>query len=598
MSWRISWVLGLVLPLVTWTTACERDGAESRDGRGSGGAGSVPKVEIGGRLLGCDEQPMALAHIHIMEADPSATPRSIEVKPSGDFAFSTENLGLIRLLCTGVDHKPLDLLLPTWRRESLHIDIRMEANSPAGGPYKPAVIGDFNRFSFSSGSVPMVLEPTGGFVARVPAMGETLRYQVIGTSADKRSINGQQADLYEYDGGGDYIACIIAGGDSVDIHYDPEELSGCETEADIAQKDPDPAAGRLMALHGEMLDRVELFDRYKNLRMRETIFTGLGRSEDLAETRRALDELSEVNLTAVLQEVRHQARKEAEPLCRELLFQHLLHLESRSGEPADKSMVAEALHGIAPQSPVWSLSPHLLQYAALVWQDDSIAAGYLKEAAGHRDEDVAQSALLTSLVTAEMEGDLQRAAGLWELSGLEQAEEDSLDQVFWRWAYGPERAIRPGNPIPDDAVPMLHDTLQVISPSDFKGRLLLIDFWATWCPYCIEELPEIGRIYERYHQDGFDVLSLCCDEDPVTARAFLERLPVPGRHAWVPGGTGGEIGRKFEILGIPKPVLVGPDGQIVATETVLRGKSLAVTVERMLRRFEKELRPPDGSVSG
>jgi thiol-disulfide isomerase/thioredoxin len=78
---------------------------------------------------------------------------------------------------------------------------------------------------------------------------------------------------------------------------------------------------------------------------------------------------------------------------------------------------------------------------------------------------------------------------------------DAGRAVFARKEYDPT-PIEAGQAVPDFSIPALQGD-STITETDLRGKLVLIDFWATWCAPCIEELPNIRRLHDRYADDGF-----------------------------------------------------------------------------------------------
>jgi thiol-disulfide isomerase/thioredoxin len=96
----------------------------------------------------------------------------------------------------------------------------------------------------------------------------------------------------------------------------------------------------------------------------------------------------------------------------------------------------------------------------------------------------------------------------------------------------------------------------------FKGRPLLINFWATWCPPCIEELPLINAFYRQNAKAGWQVLGLAADKlAPV--QAFLGKFPLDFP-VGIAGMTGIELSRSLGNLagGLPFSVVMGADGDV------------------------------------
>ena len=96
----------------------------------------------------------------------------------------------------------------------------------------------------------------------------------------------------------------------------------------------------------------------------------------------------------------------------------------------------------------------------------------------------------------------------------------------------------------------------------FRGRPLLLNFWATWCPPCIEELPLLNRFYGERRAQGWQVLGVAVDQPPAV-RKFLEKLPLAYPVAIATSG-GMQLGRALGNLqgGLPFTVVFGAEGRI------------------------------------
>lgn len=115
-----------------------------------------------------------------------------------------------------------------------------------------------------------------------------------------------------------------------------------------------------------------------------------------------------------------------------------------------------------------------------------------------------------------------------------------------------------------------------------KGKYMLVDFWSPWCSPCIKEIPNIKQVYEKYHGDKFDVLSVAVWEESrgMTWRNTIEKAAELGIN-WNQINNGHtEPAQLYGIEGIPHLILFGPDGKIVKRD--LRGPAIEAAVAAAL----------------
>ena len=85
-------------------------------------------------------------------------------------------------------------------------------------------------------------------------------------------------------------------------------------------------------------------------------------------------------------------------------------------------------------------------------------------------------------------------------------------------------AVEVGDEAPDFS--LMSDQGQTIQLRDFRGKLVVLNFWATWCPPCIEELPSLNRFHQRFASRGVVVLGVSVDENPRAYQDFLRKAGV------------------------------------------------------------------------
>jgi thiol-disulfide isomerase/thioredoxin len=141
-------------------------------------------------------------------------------------------------------------------------------------------------------------------------------------------------------------------------------------------------------------------------------------------------------------------------------------------------------------------------------------------------------------------------------------------------------------PIPIEAVDIDN---KPVSLDQYKGRVVLVDFWATWCGPCRAELPNILAAYDKYKDQGFDILSISLDyADKTTPEAYRAWIAEKGmdkwRHVYDQKAWEGPLVEAYLVRGIPNPVLIGRDGSLAAMGDNLRGENLAKAIEAALEK--------------
>ena len=108
-----------------------------------------------------------------------------------------------------------------------------------------------------------------------------------------------------------------------------------------------------------------------------------------------------------------------------------------------------------------------------------------------------------------------------------------------------------------------------VSSSAYRGKVLLVVYWATWCKPCTEELPALQAMYARYRARGFEVLGVNLDLDSTPIPAYISAHRVTWSTLHEPGGLDSRLARQLGILSLPTMVLLDRRGTVINAEATL-----------------------------
>lgn len=98
-----------------------------------------------------------------------------------------------------------------------------------------------------------------------------------------------------------------------------------------------------------------------------------------------------------------------------------------------------------------------------------------------------------------------------------------------------------------------------VTMDSFKGKVVFLDFWASWCGPCKEELPELELLYKKYGKDGFEVIGVSVDKSESNIAEFLKKRPVSFT---ILTNIKGDVAEAYGLPGMPTGYIIGKDGTI------------------------------------
>ncbi len=135
----------------------------------------------------------------------------------------------------------------------------------------------------------------------------------------------------------------------------------------------------------------------------------------------------------------------------------------------------------------------------------------------------------------------------------------------------PVHAVELATPAPAIALPQLQSDQQVTLAS-LRGRVVLVDFWASWCGPCVESLPQYQKLWDEFAREDFEVLAVNLDEDKGDALAFLKRHPLK---FLLVRDAEGAVATAYALKGMPSSYLIDREGVLRSRHVGFNLKDLA-----------------------
>jgi thiol-disulfide isomerase/thioredoxin len=157
------------------------------------------------------------------------------------------------------------------------------------------------------------------------------------------------------------------------------------------------------------------------------------------------------------------------------------------------------------------------------------------------------------------------------------------ERVVKRWEAVVRRLELLGKPIEIQGVTL--DGKEFDWEKFRQGKVVLIDFWATWCGWCIKEIPEMKRLYEAYRDRGFEIVGISGDQKREDLEKFLQNNPIPWTILYGKDGPSPTI-EYYGISAWPTMLLVDKQGKVVSLNA--RGQTLREELKRLLGPVEEK----------
>jgi len=514
--------------------------------------------------------PLNSAHVHLADASgkPSA---SAPVKKNGTYTLKSNLQGLYYLSFTSADHRMVSQQLLLHGQATVSADAVLTTNALSKDVDSVLIIGDFNEFD---GVVPMSKNGNGTFTYEVAWNKPTLRYQVQVFSKgmtpamlrELHTVNGTQFDAVEYDSGGDYRSIVKVKGGKAKVMFDPVLIKTSPVKSGSVSllSEADNRYTTYMLSTSKMIGKLTGAFRVVQ---RDTV-----KMKGLQDT-----------VHAQIARVMAEAIDPADVILHDLRTVRLLSVAEYANDhpDAERTAICNVFTATRPSSPAWSCEPMIMNQGVAVCNGND--GGYYTKVVATNTSNGVRPVVLYSMIEAAAEKNDNATVRTLYAQLLKGYPTHWMSDRA-RKEYSPDKKILVGKQVPAFSYVSLDDSRVTFTSESYRGKYVLIDLWATWCGPCVAEMPNLHKAYEKFKGPDFEVLSLSMDQDKERITPFRQKWAMPWNHGFAPGVWQSQIAELFEASSIPKPILVGPDGKIIAITTGLRGADLEKTLTTYLKR--------------
>jgi thiol-disulfide isomerase/thioredoxin len=139
--------------------------------------------------------------------------------------------------------------------------------------------------------------------------------------------------------------------------------------------------------------------------------------------------------------------------------------------------------------------------------------------------------------------------------------------------------VKVGQVFPDFKLTQLGQAPKTVALSSLKGKVVVLDFWASWCEPCKVELPVLNKLYKKYHASGLEIVGVNEDKEMNEAKTFLKAYPM--QIPLLEDGAKGEVLSKLDVDGLPVTYVLDKTGKVTHIHKGFK--------EGDLEKFEKEI---------
>ena len=519
---------------------------------------------VKGKLLDVEGNPSKYALVGIAARIGGNAHDYVRCDPKGNYSITLTSHGQNFLIYSIPSHSSLSIPVQNNKDKEFTIDVTL-------APYKYkenfddiGVAGTMNDFNMRSPEK-MKKRDDGTYAIEITSNQKEIKYELCGIKKYNRTINAPGSMTFEPDSTGDYWSIVSVIGGKATIVFDPSKL---------LRKDADYMVSFNGSDYDEKLFKVN--DEYGKIntdasqKMREYREAGKN-SQDFQYDRGSYFE-------ELLKKIDAEKDREFKE------YLELVYVSFSMYKPLEYSFekATSFFESIAPEESAWELMPsafyayHFL-FPQYKWNE--LEDKFLKAS---RDNTIKVSILSGRLANAKFSGKEEELKKLHALIATDYKNVKEFQDLLKRFPI--ESKIKVGLEIPDYEVVSIDNAAVKYSKKSMLGKVYMIDFWATWCGPCVGEMEALHKMYEKFKEKGFEILSFSLDMNPADIVKFRNaKWKMPWKNSFIGNEEGRKVADRFEVIGIPRPILVSAEGKILEMENELRSTNLEKTLSKYFK---------------
>lgn len=514
---------------------------------------------IKGKLLDVEEKPSKFALVGVsVEAGRNGI-QFINCDEDGSYTITLTKPGMNFLIYSAPSHNPLRIPICNNKNKEVKIDVTLAPYEYKDNFDEVSVAGTFNNFDYKSPEK-MIKKENGTFYLEIKSDQKEIEFQLCGITKNGRTVNSPESSSFEPDKSGDYKSIVVVKEGKAEIIFDPSKLINKNAANKVAFSDSDfdeklyKYCEAYLEVSSDVNQKLRVYvDANKNIKGFQ--YDG---EKYFIELLKNIDEESDSLLNDYLKLA--------------YISFSSYNLQNHSAEKASSFLESVSLESLA-----WELLPQAFYtYRVLIpqYKWTEFEDTFLSRTASNS---IKVGILSAKLIQAKSRNNVEQLRKLHELISSEYKEIKEAQELLKRFPI--ETKIKIGTEIPNYEVASIDKPQEIFSKQSMKGKIYLIDFWATWCGPCVGEMKTLHSVYEKFKDKGLEILSLSLDgkaDDVIKFRN--EKWKMPWMNAFIGNAEGRKIAENFEVVGIPRPLLISAEGTILETEGTLRGENLEKTL--------------------